>query len=406
MKRLFLLGLLALLGSVLLVALIEYDPGYVLISYGLYSVETSVWIALGLLAAVLLLLYLLVSLLRRVLRNSSRLGHWFSSRGQRRSHLQTTQGVIAYAEGNWAAAQKTLSKAARHSDTPLVNYLLAARASFELGDTLQTQQLLQRAKSSAADADVAVELLQAEMQIRAGRLEESLATLTRIRRNSAKHPYVLRLLKTVYSELADWQGLVDILPELEKFRLVEKTELAALEQQAYCLMLQEAARASQAASALEQAWGRVPRHLLRDQRLLSVYVKLLIKAGDEAGAEALLRKQLKQQWQSELVDLYGRVAGADVAKQLLQAESWLKERNNDARLLLALGRLALRNQLWGKAREYFETSLKLDSSAEVCAELARLLAGLGEHEKSNRYFQQGLQLFNHALPALPLPQKA
>ena len=63
----------------------------------------------------------------------------------------------------------------------------------------------------------------------------------------------------------------------------------------------------------------------------------------------------------------------------------------------------MRNELWGKARQYFEQSLNFQPRGETCAELARLLAALGEHEASTKYYQQGLLLMTHRLPGLPLP---
>jgi HemY protein len=72
-------------------------------------------------------------------------------------------------------------------------------------------------------------------------------------------------------------------------------------------------------------------------------------------------------------------------------------------LLLTLGRLCLQNRLWGKARDYLESSLRLQRSPETCAELARLLAQLGDTERSNLLFQEGLGLLDERLLAAPLP---
>jgi len=87
----------------------------------------------------------------------------------------------------------------------------------------------------------------------------------------------------------------------------------------------------------------------------------------------------------------------------LIAEQWLKHRTNNPELLLALGRLSLRNELWGKAREYFETSLKLRRNRETLAELSRLNAHMGEEEASIKLLMQGLET-DHGLPDLPMPR--
>ena len=73
--------------------------------------------------------------------------------------------------------------------------------------------------------------------------------------------------------------------------------------------------------------------------------------------------------------------------------------------MLCLGRLSLRNDLWGQARDYFETSHRLQPNAETCAELARLLFSLGEREKSAQYYREGLLLRETDLPDLPLPAR-
>ena len=103
---------------------------------------------------------------------------------------------------------------------------------------------------------------------------------------------------------------------------------------------------------------------------------------------------------------HGLIRGDDPARQLQTAEGWLKEHAQDPSLLLTLGRLSLQNRLWGKARDYLESSLRFERNPETCAELARLLASLGETERSNQLFQEGLGLLDERLLALPLPDGA
>ena len=78
----------------------------------------------------------------------------------------------------------------------------------------------------------------------------------------------------------------------------------------------------------------------------------------------------------------------------------MKERPNDPQLLLTLGRISLMNGEWAKAREYFETSLRLQRSAQVYGELGRLCVALGDSARGGEYLVQATE----GLPALPLPE--
>jgi hypothetical protein len=71
---------------------------------------------------------------------------------------------------------------------------------------------------------------------------------------------------------------------------------------------------------------------------------------------------LKRKYDSHLARLYGLVRGSDPARQLQTAEGWLKEHPADPSLLLTLGRLCLQNSLWGKARDYLESSLRCSAT--------------------------------------------
>lgn len=406
MKRFFLAALIVLLAAVTLVAAIEYDPGYLLLSYGRYTLETSIWVGLLVFVVLFVLVYLVFSLLRRTVSGGNAVSSWFRGRGYRRSQQQTTQGLIAFIEGRWQIARRMLSKAAVKSETPLLNYLVAARASHALGDAQQVKEFLKKAEESTSGAIVAVGITQAEMQLKSGRYEQGLATLMRVRRNVSKHPYVLDLLKKAYVGLNDWQEVLALLPDLKKHKVLSVEELEALELRAGQHSILDAAKVRGDVEAeLNALWQRLPANVTKNSEAVALYAEQILAAGNAVTAEKIIRNQLKKDWNKKLINLYGRVEGEDTGKQLLYAENWLQERNNDAALLLCLGRLSLRNSLWGKAREYFEISLKLEQNSEVCAELGRLLAQLGEHEKSNEYFQRGLMLATNNLPELPLPEK-
>ena len=68
MRKLFLLLLVALLAGVGVVAMIETEPGYVLVSYGNYTLETSVWVGAVLLLLLMLTIYFGLGFLSRLRR--------------------------------------------------------------------------------------------------------------------------------------------------------------------------------------------------------------------------------------------------------------------------------------------------------------------------------------------------
>ena len=74
MKRIFIGCLLALVASAALVAVIEYDPGYVLVSIGYYTLESTLVVSLVALLLLVLLVYGTITLVRRTFTSSSNFG--------------------------------------------------------------------------------------------------------------------------------------------------------------------------------------------------------------------------------------------------------------------------------------------------------------------------------------------
>jgi len=411
MIRILLIILVALLLGTGLALGLQYDLGYIRISLGNYLIETNFWIGLALLVLLVAASVLTINLFRRLRHGTGMVAGWLARSNERRARRRTTQGLLALAEGNWPRARKLLTSSAEHADTPLINYLAAAQASFESGDHEAVDELLRKAFESTPGSDMAVGITQAQLQLAGNRLEQALATLVRLRKQAPHHPFVLKLLKNTYVRLEDWRELSRLLPEIRKRNLMESEEQGDLERLVWQNLLQRAAEEcrrhsgepSASLEPLTKLWDELPGFLRRDEHTIREYARLLADLGDEAQAETLLRKVLRNHWGDELVNLYGRVKGLKPDEQLLVAEQWLKDRPNNAELLLALGRLSLRNELWGKAREYFETSLRLRRSRETMAELSRLNAHMGEGKNSVKLLMQGL-VNDSGLPDLPMPK--
>ena len=395
--------IVALVAAVLLGLVLVEEPGYVLISLGAWSLETT----LSLLVFALLLgfaaLYLVLRFFAGLRRAPQRLQQWDRRRKALRARNAHNRGLIELSEGNWSGAEKRLLKHVEDSDNPLMNYLAAARAAQQQGAHERRDHYLRLAHRGVPAADIAVGLTQAELQIAHRQMEQALATLTHLRTIAPRHGYVLKMLMRLYERLQDWEHLRDLLPELRRRSVLSVDEADRLEIRLHSELLARAAR-DHDLEHLRDAWKRVPRRLIHDTGLVLTYATHLHGLGEDAAAETQLRGALKREWDDRLVDLYGRLGGADVAAQLGHAEDWLRSHERNPVLLLALGRLALRAGLWGKARGYLEASVGTAPTVESYQLLGSLAERLQDGALATDCYRKGVALATGASAQLPAPE--
>lgn len=408
MKALLLLVFCAAIYGVMYA--VNHDSGYVLFVIGEYSAEMSFWAYWVVLFLIIFITWLVLKLTRGSINLVKRSTSFVLFGSKTLAQKRTEQGLIQYLEGDWKNARKNLEKNAHNVRSPMINYLAAARCASRLGEEQEANKLIVKAES-VADADqLAVILTQARIQFSSKKFESCVASLERARQLAPKNKLVLEMLETVYLSLEDWESLERLMPELERNNVGTADERLDLSNRLYLALIkltgEQAGRlqTKNSISKLQEMWEDFPKLVKKRSAMVAAYVKQLQRFDADSIAANLLRKQLQKDWDDELVKLYGLVSGEDVDRQLVFAEDWLRQRPADANLMLAAARLSLRNQLWGKAKEYLESSLRQKNSPEACAELGRLLAHLGEHENSTHYYQQGLLSMTEALPNLPMPK--
>lgn len=418
MVKLFLFSLLALSLALFITIFFDLpdDPGYLLIAFGNYSFETSL-VAIVALLLVLTLFYKTLLLLLRTVNPKwvVRWGQQIRRRRKAKSRSKTLEGLLFFARRNWRSSYQYLTKGMVDDDATVVNYLSAAWAAHQLGEKEQWQQCLDDAESQYPMARSTINFVRAQLLFKSNQLEQCLAILEQSRKSSVNDASLLNLLKEVYIKLDDWRKLEELLPTLQLHKLVDAEELERIQVRLFMERLYGASSSqstinnendASVAEALHKVWNSAAPKIKSDPKVVRHYVQLLISAGAMTVAAKVIEAALSRTWDDDLIALYGAEAFAHGSKQLLVAENWLKPRPANAVLLLALGRICLRNELWGKARSYFEASLKIAPGREVYGELSRLLGNLGEAEAANVYFKKYQQLANADLPELPQPQEA
>ena len=370
------------------------DPGYVVINFRGYVIEMSVAVLAGLSVA----LVLLVWLIRKLIIAPRRLGEAAGRYRSARSGKKLTKGMIAVAEGNFSRGEKMLGRAASTSDSPLFNYLQAARAAHLQGHDDRRDEWLRLAYKETPEAANAILLTQAEFQLDRGQNEQALATLRRLEEDSKNHAHALALMGRLYFKLEDWASLAELLPRLRKNTQLEPETLDRWAIRVHQQALDTAADVE----VLDHAWKGIARKLRSDSTLLIAYYEGLVRLGLHDRAEKELAAALRTDWRGPLVRLFGLVEATDTTKQLKRAEGWLKNHAEDPDLLLAAARLCLRNELWGKARSYLETVITMRPTPEAYQEYGNLLTQMGEADAAADAYKDGLGMVAaKPLPAIP-----
>ena len=401
--------LLTLLLAVIVAGVLHVNNGYALLAYGNLSVEMS----LGTLSALVLMvffgLYILTALVVKLWTFPRRLREATARRRERRARRATTRGLIDFAEGRWEESEKNLMRHAHDSEMPLITYIAAARAAQLQGGHERRDRYLRMAFEHVPQAQVAVLLTQAELQISHKQHEEALATLKRLQEVDPEHAFGLKLLANLYRKLGDWEALRLLVKQLREKDVLPRNEVDRLETRTVAAMLDKL-DGRQKEAAAEELWLALPRRLRDEPELARAYARALIRLGAPAKAEEALRDALKSSWEEETVALYGLAVGDEPKKQLARIEDWLAERGESAALLLSAGRLCVVTKLWGKARSYFESSIVLGGRPEAYEELGKLLRQLDDPESAMRVYSDGLAValgrkVKTYKPAKPKPRR-
>ncbi|WP_417560973.1 heme biosynthesis HemY N-terminal domain-containing protein [Marinomonas sp.] len=407
-KLLFLLVIMMAVGGVLGL-LMRQDSGYVLVAYNGVTIETSLWVLVVAMVIALFVLSWVKRILFIALRPSNSLAKVTGNLAQKRASRNTIRGMLELVGGNWNKAEKLLTNSAEKVSYPLINYIGAAYAASEQDEHERSKALLRSAHKSTPEAEFAIGFAQSQIQIKQEHYEGALASLLRLQKLKPKHKQVLKMLVTVYKQLKDWDALLTLTPILKKDGIFDDDNMLELERNAFLALLDKikfrnklGQNKKELVAEVENLWNKLDT-LSQDDRMRQLYAHTLIHFGDDVKAESFIRNSLNNRWSDELVYEYGNIKQDNTKKLLTHCENWLKKEPASANLYLVCGRLSQSMMLWGKARDYYEQALSLDTQNEALAELSRLLKAMGDIKASQELMMINLSNTSNQLKPLPLP---
>ena len=375
----------------------QQDIGHISFRFGGAAFETNLIVFFSALLCCLFIALLTIKAFQLLKTALSYFGSKRQKRLAEKAHLSLANGLIEYAEGRFEQAEKILLQQVNHSDNRLLVYLSAARAAQQLGAHDRRDEYLRKAHIESPEADIAIGLTKAELQLAHNQNEQALATLKQLNTQSANHTYVLTLLANTFKHLQDWDNLKNILPQIKKHHNLSAESFLSFEVivcNGQLTALTKNAKINNLGSQpLIDFWKETPSHLKAIPEIIEHYAKQLIQVEASGEAESTLRHYLNKNWCESSIIIYSELDVMVDNKQLEMAEGWLQDHQNNAYLLLALGKMCISRSLWGKAKNYLEASISINPMPENYLKLARLLEeNMNEKDAAQEYYRQGLHL--------------
>lgn len=358
--------------------LLASDPGYLLLTYRGWSIETSLTVAVF----AVLLAWLLFSGLLWLLR--APFAAWRRQR-RRIARERLADGLLALEDGRWARADKLLGKAAADPALRLPALLAAHRAAHARGDAQRASALL--ADAGMAGGEAAARLLTVEHLLERGQFTSAAELLESTASRDALSPRGIELRLRALVGAGRAGEALDLLPALRRSRVREGDALEQIEASTIAAALTQAP----GVEILSALWGGLTRAQRLRPELVDAYAARMGALGDTDAASEAIVKALKKTWSEVLARRFGGLGHADRPSAIRLAERWLGEHADSPGLCLSLGRLCRAEQLWGKAEDYLQRALGGNCDADAWEALAELYAERDDDARARQAYGNALR---------------
>lgn len=385
----YLVWILVLFGAAVALTTASHNPGYVMLVYPPYRIELSFTLFVILLLLAFVSGYGLVRLTLAAMQLPAYVRQFRLGRAQARSRELLDEVLSAFFEGRYAAAEKAATRAMESGETSALHPIIAARSAHELREYKKRDAYLAAAKGRTIGDSTMRLMTTTKFMLDQRDPHAALDALHELRDSGVKgHPGAMSLELKAQQQAGNWDEVLSLLDQLEKGEAIDALAAEQLRQQAWL----EKVRRQENLADLTACLKNVPAGIKRRGKFVADAARALIRLGGCVPAHQLLADSLNEQWDSDLVALYGDCQSGDVVAQIEQAEKWLGHHKQDAGLLLALGKLCMHQKLWGKAQNYLDASISLAPSHAAYTALGQLAERLGKSDEAAKHYQSAMGL--------------
>ena len=391
----WIVGLFAL--AVLIGLASTLNTGYAILFVPPYRMEVSFNLLIIAVVVLVLVAYAVLRLLGLAANLPQEVRAFQRQKKLRAARHALREASISLFEGRYQRAEREALKSIDDEyadENRALALMIAARSAASVGDNAKRDGYLSRLESMPERIQLARHMVEAQIRMDAKQPLEALAAIERARAISSNLTSALRLELKIRMLLKQPEQVLQITEKLLKADALEAEQarryrLAAYRQQLVGLGSEREVR----------DWlKRIPGVEKQNPDLVVDISRHLIALDTYPLAAELIATALSDEEQAtpELARELGMLAEhIDSQRRLTlmrDAENWLKSRPRDHMLLLALGRLALAEQLWGKAQSYLEASVAMQPTLCAHAELSKLFATLGKDDKAAQHQALALKI--------------
>jgi HemY protein len=385
-KLLWRLGLL--LAAVLFFTWLADRPGGVTITWLDREIEMTLVAAFALGLALLVALWFVLGLMRRLLRSPAATRRYLRGRKNRKAYESLSRGIIAAGAGDAAAAAKHAAIAGNGlMDEPLVN-VLAAQAAQLKGDRAAVKRIFEEMTKSKETEVLGLRGLFAE-----ARAQGDIAAATRHAERAQKLNPGLGWASTAMLQLAsqrkDWVAAGDLLQQQVRQGALTRQEGEAKQAAvlaSHALANEDSDREAALASALKA-------HKLDPSLVPAALVaaRIFIAQGNKRKAAKALRETWGRFPHPDLAEVMAHlVPGEGPEARFERVRDLVKTNDASTEAQYALARAAVAAGRHDVARQALENSLIREPEARVCALMADIEEAQGDKGRAREWLSRAI----------------
>ena len=369
----------------------RYGAGYVVFVVPPWRADTSVMLYVILQLVLFAVAYLLIQVAVKAYRLPRQLRKSKAEHEKLKARNVLLESLQLLFSGQFGSAEAKARSAMQHDETRDMGAAIAAWAAYEGGNSGAALPYLDqiRGDGSARMRDAT----KAYMLLADGKATDALALLKDLAAMDPKNPGVLKM--KVEAEMAGnaWEDVLITLAPLTRSGMLPPGAAQQIRLNAEINLIKSKPANPQ---AIIDAWKAFAAESRFDTDMVATVARRLLAlgCGDEAKTviEEVIDERGADGWDSQLAAIYADCTTESTLAQLERAERWLRQHARDAELLATLGKLCMRQALWGKAQSYLEASVALQPSLDAHMTLARLMEKLGRTDEAIRHMRRSAEL--------------